>query len=110
MSHLKFLTNYSSEAFIQWLLDPMNEFAGIFKVIANSSKITFSAESEPFMPLSETTPMVAEDEIDDEESPIDKSSETKQQIVERLHMYYSNLILQKNRHVISTPLRVIEQN
>jgi hypothetical protein len=30
----------------------MNYFSGIFDILANSSKITFSAESEPFMPSS----------------------------------------------------------
>jgi hypothetical protein len=52
IGHLKFNSTYSSDSFIDWLSLPMNYFSGIFHILANSSKITFSAESEPFMPSS----------------------------------------------------------
>lgn len=109
MGHLKFFTTYSSEAFIDWLSNPRNEYSGIFGVLANSSKITFSADSEPFVPSLETMPLIGMDYMGNEDMDYQyqqQQSVTKQQIVERLHMYYSNLILQKNRVANAVPLNL----
>ena len=77
IGHLKFNSTYSSDAFIEWLSLPMNYFSGIFHVLANSSKITFSAESEPFMP-SVSSILQGSSSMDSYQQEYEDYSETKQ--------------------------------
>jgi hypothetical protein len=55
MAHMKFISKFSAEEFSEWITNaaPENSQARFFEVVANSSKITFRAESEPFLPISE---------------------------------------------------------
>ena len=78
IGHLKFNSTYSSDAFIEWLSLPINYFSGIFHILANSSKITFSADSEPFMPSHSSILGGSSDSPLSYEQDYEEYSETKQ--------------------------------
>ncbi len=52
MAHMKFVTQFSADSFTEWIASaPTDSPARFFEVVANSTKITFCAESEPFLPM-----------------------------------------------------------